>query len=134
MAQVAPADAHQNDRMDTYEKAMAQRFRAVLLERANQLAGAMSSPAVAQGADPTADVSDFKDAADREALAELDDARSALAAEELDDVRQALRRIEDGTYGICMDCGDTIVERRLLAMPAARYCASCEATRERNAT
>ena len=41
---------------------------------------------------------------------------------ELKDIDDALRRLDDGTYGICEECGKPIDEARLEAMPWARYC------------
>lgn len=38
---------------------------------------------------------------------------------------QALNRIERGTYGICVECGNKISSERLEAMPATEYCLSC---------
>lgn len=46
------------------------------------------------------------------------------------DIDQALLRIKEGTYGICARCGKHIDERRLEAMPTARYDASCQAELE----
>jgi DnaK suppressor protein len=43
------------------------------------------------------------------------------------DIDQALRRIEEGTYGVCERCGKPIDERRLEAVPTARYDAACQA-------
>jgi RNA polymerase-binding transcription factor len=43
------------------------------------------------------------------------------------DIDQALLRIDEGTYGICARCGHVIDERRLEAMPTARYDANCQA-------
>jgi RNA polymerase-binding transcription factor DksA len=40
----------------------------------------------------------------------------------LDEVASALVRLEDGTYGRCEVCGETIGSARLEAMPATRYC------------
>lgn len=42
------------------------------------------------------------------------------------DIDQALLRIKEGSYGICARCGKPIPERRLEAMPAARYDAQCQ--------
>jgi DnaK suppressor protein len=42
------------------------------------------------------------------------------------DIDQALLRIEEGSYGICRRCGHPIDERRLEAMPTARYDADCQ--------
>ena len=43
------------------------------------------------------------------------------------DVDQALLRIEEGSYGTCARCGKLIEERRLEALPTARYDAACQA-------
>jgi DnaK suppressor protein len=49
---------------------------------------------------------------------------------ELADVEHALRRLEDGTYGICEACGQPIDEARLEALPAARFCLNDQAAAE----
>ena len=46
------------------------------------------------------------------------------------DIDQALLRIKEGTYGICARCGQPIDERRLEAVPTARYDAACQAAIE----
>jgi DnaK suppressor protein len=38
----------------------------------------------------------------------------------------ALLRIQDGTFGECLHCGQDIGERRLTAVPWARYCITCQ--------
>lgn len=43
------------------------------------------------------------------------------------DIDQALLRIREGAYGICVRCGKPIDERRLEAVPTARYDAACQA-------
>ena len=42
--------------------------------------------------------------------------------EQLDDVERALRKLDDGTYGLCETCGAPIGDTRLEAMPATRFC------------
>jgi len=44
----------------------------------------------------------------------------------LTEVEQALERIEQGTYGKCVDCGQPIPERRLEAIPWAARDVKCE--------
>ena len=39
----------------------------------------------------------------------------------------ALRRLEEGTYGVCVSCHNPIPYGRLLAMPEATYCVGCGA-------
>jgi DnaK suppressor protein len=46
------------------------------------------------------------------------------------DIDQALLRIEEGSYGICQSCGEAISERRLEAVPTARYDAACQSRLE----
>lgn len=47
---------------------------------------------------------------------------------ELDD---ALKRIEDGTFGICNDCKGQITKIRLKAVPSARFCIKCQQKKEK---
>jgi len=42
------------------------------------------------------------------------------------DIDQALLRIKEGSYGQCARCGREIDERRLEALPTARYDANCQ--------
>jgi DnaK suppressor protein len=46
------------------------------------------------------------------------------------DIDQALLRIEEGSYGRCAKCDQPIDERRLEALPTARYDAACQAAIE----
>ena len=48
----------------------------------------------------------------------------------LDDVRLALGRIADGSYGRCLEDDQPIDEKRLEAVPWAKYCARHQAERE----
>ena len=52
------------------------------------------------------------------------------SSREVADIDQALLRIKEGTYGICARCGKPIDERRLEALPTARYDAACKAAIE----
>jgi DnaK suppressor protein len=49
--------------------------------------------------------------------------RESTAVAEID---QALMRIKEGSYGLCVRCGKAIEERRLEAVPTARYDAACQ--------
>ena len=42
-------------------------------------------------------------------------------------IDSALRRLEDGTYGLCASCDNPIPYGRLVAMPEATYCVRCGA-------
>jgi RNA polymerase-binding transcription factor len=41
-------------------------------------------------------------------------------------ILKALRKMEDGSYGICEECEDEISVGRLHAIPDARYCLFCQ--------
>lgn len=41
-------------------------------------------------------------------------------------VEEALDRLDTGDYGICVACDEPIAEKRLLALPWARYCVTCQ--------
>jgi RNA polymerase-binding protein DksA len=45
-------------------------------------------------------------------------------------IDEALRRIQDGTYGVCHTCGKNIRFQRLVAAPHARYCITCKSAEE----
>jgi DnaK suppressor protein len=44
----------------------------------------------------------------------------------LAEVKKALKRIDEGTYGICTNCGKTILPERLEALPYAELCIDCQ--------
>ena len=57
--------------------------------------------------------------------------QGALVAKEIASVRRALARIEDGTYGECVRCGEDIAPARLEARPEAALCIDCARSSER---
>ncbi len=48
----------------------------------------------------------------------------------MDKVDEALDRLEDGTYGICKECGEDIAFKRLQARPVATFCIDCKTKQE----
>ena len=48
------------------------------------------------------------------------------------DIELALKSLENDSYGLCEMCGDEIAERRLLAIPSARFCIECQELLDRN--
>ncbi len=45
-------------------------------------------------------------------------------------IDDALDSLDEGTYGMCADCGEEISEKRLHALPFARLCVECQSKRE----
>jgi len=46
------------------------------------------------------------------------------------DIEEALERIEEGTYGICEECGEPISIKRLEVKPTSIYCVECKSRLE----
>jgi DnaK suppressor protein len=73
------------------------------------------------------------DDAAADTAARMDIAAVARDAEELATLESALKRLAEGEYGICVECGDDIARERLYANPAATRCAECQQFAERTA-
>lgn len=56
---------------------------------------------------------------------------AASHREMLNQTARALVRIQDGTYGVCENCGNPIGKARLLAFPRATLCVTCKQRQER---
>jgi DnaK suppressor protein len=52
--------------------------------------------------------------------------RNTIDIKHLREIEDALRRLEQGTYGTCMECEEPISVKRLNAVPWARYCVTCQ--------
>ena len=76
-------------------------------------------------------VTDGGDKALLEAASGLDLAIVSHDVEELRAIESAQARLADGTFGMCIDCGDAIARGRLRAYPAAKRCAACQNEVER---
>ena len=61
---------------------------------------------------------------------EIEFALIEMKAETLKKIDAALRRIGEGTYGECFECGEEIPAARLRALPFAVRCKDCEEARE----
>jgi len=61
---------------------------------------------------------------------EIDFALIEMKAQTLNKIEVALRRLWQGTYGDCFECGEEIAEARLFALPFAARCKDCEEAAE----
>lgn len=52
-------------------------------------------------------------------------AAGGASGDELEELMAALRRLDDGTWGSCLECGEAIGRNRLLSLPEARTCCGC---------
>ena len=108
------------ERLDHYRQILLEQLRQhTELARGNQ-ADALEIAAADDGVKDVADQS-VKDVS-QEIEYRLSERESQLVA----DIDQALLRIDEGSYGVCARCGKDIPERRLDALPTARYDAECQ--------
>lgn len=88
-----------------------------LLERADDIEDDLRHPLDADSSEQAVDL------ADDEALEGVDD----VLRQEVRQIRMALQRIDNGTYGTCVTCGNKIAAARLQARPIATRCIECAA-------
>jgi RNA polymerase-binding transcription factor DksA len=74
---------------------------------------------------------DFGDESVATLLADIDQAELSRDVMELRAVEAARRRLADGVYGICVDCGAEIAYERLKVEPAAPRCVECQGHHEK---
>src|SRR5258707_9985262 len=71
---------------------------------------------------------EVQNAAERELAIRNLDRESNL----LRNVRAALRRIEDGSFGVCLHCEEDISPKRLAAVPWTAFCIQCQEIADRS--
>jgi RNA polymerase-binding protein DksA len=76
------------------------------------------------------EVQDRGDEANTEQWREANAAMIDHHVEEIGGIQAALARMESGTYGYCVDCGEGIGFQRLQAYPSANRCLSCQSKAE----
>jgi len=114
------------------DSAALERFRRLLLEMKRTAAAAVEARLHGDGEHrhDEAGLPLHKEETDDDAAAETqrqaDVAHLARSATALHEIDSALARIDDGVYGLCVDCEEPIDPRRLEAYPAALRCARCQ--------
>lgn len=68
---------------------------------------------------------DRADLAQNYSARERDLALAAMEQEHLTQIESALQRLDDGRYGVCIQCGDQIAPARLQILPYASLCMHC---------
>ena len=103
------------------------KFKTTLAGRASELEGLIRNREAA-AIETSADALDqIQHAVERElALGTLVRESSGLR-----ETRAALRRVDDGSYGLCMDCEEEINLKRLTAVPWAARCIACQERADR---
>jgi len=63
-------------------------------------------------------------------LAEVNSQLILRISSRINSIDSALNRIEENSYGVCVDCDDLIAEKRLIFNPCCTTCISCAEERE----
>ena len=114
------------------------RFRAALLEERNRISAALDNlheetagTLYDDAGEETAYDNHLGDTATETYDRELDYTLEENSEHLLAEIDAALKRIDEGTYGICTNCGEQIPAERLEARPWATLCIDCQRDRER---
>lgn len=106
-------------------------YRDRLLERRESL---FSQVTEAEMSSRERDLEATQDPADMAANAYTKELLISMSANDrrlLELIDEALVRVEKGEYGECVNCGEPVAEKRLDAVPWARYCLKCQDLQER---
>ena len=108
-----------------------EKYRRLLLEKKNSLRSELAKTKNAEEETTEESTQDIADKAvssyTREFLYSLTDADRNTVQQ----IDQALARIEEGTYGFCLNCGNPLNEKRLTAIPWSRHCVDCQELAEK---
>jgi RNA polymerase-binding transcription factor DksA len=105
-----------------------------LREQQRELLEAIRTHLAVSGGDHLHMLANQHDATDDDAIAdylsEMDLATLAAELNTLREIQAARKRIADGTWGTCTQCGGDIAPKRLDAFPTAARCITCQADSE----
>ena len=115
----------------TMNKTQLKRFRTLLEEKRDDI---IKKAKQTLDEDMTLDANDLPDEMDLASSEYLQSFTFRLRGREksfLDKIEKALGRIDDGTFGICEECGEEISVKRLEARPETTLCIRCKEDQER---
>ena len=124
MATARPAVSAKTTRYNELKKMLVNRRRELVAE----VQGRMRD--VRNEGHKGCDVLDQGESSEVDIQEDIELALIQMKSETLNKIDAALRRLEDGSYGDCFECGDEISEARLRALPFAVRCKECEEARE----
>lgn len=112
-----------------------EKFKKLLLAERERLECERRAKA-AEDAERTDELADYDDHHPADAASETFERTKDHALDEnfrdiIERIDEALRKIDDGTYGVCDRCGNSINRERLKFIPYATLCIECQGTMER---
>lgn len=115
----------QADQKKDLDKKTITKFKKILLKEREQIVGEVKQiveSSKEMGQDGIQDIGDeAANIYNKQVLLSLNE-NERTRLQEVDD---SLDRIENGTYGICEECGESIGLKRLEVRPVAKYCVPC---------
>jgi DnaK suppressor protein len=122
----APREQMNRGRYEELKRILEERRREIMSQVQERMRDVRS-----EGAGSTVQgVLDSAESSEADIQDEIEFALIQMKTETLNKIDEALRRLEEGTFGYCFECGDEISERRLRALPFAVRCKDCEEARE----
>ena len=125
----SPAGARASERKMT--KAQLKKFKDLLESKRQEI---IRRAQATLEEDMTLDANDLPDEMDLASSEYLQSFTFRLRGREkvfLDKIQKALEKIEDGSFGVCDDCGEKISIKRLEARPETTLCIRCKEDQER---
>jgi DnaK suppressor protein len=112
-------------------KTQLKKFKTLLLEKRDEI---VKKAKQTLEEDMTLDANDLPDEMDLASSEYLQSFTFRLRGREkafLDKIQKALQKIEDGSFGVCEECGEEISIKRLEARPETTLCIRCKEDQER---
>lgn len=103
-----------------------QPYEDALRRKQQELFDSYERDKAAGNAQPDDGIQDLADKAASAYSKELNFSLSDGERNSLKLVEEALDRVREGNYGSCTNCGNTIGEKRLQAIPWTAYCIDCQ--------
>jgi len=108
-----------------------EKYRRLLEEKKTELSAELAKARNAEEETTEESTQDIADKAvssyTREFLYSLTDGERTVLLR----IDEALNRIDDGTYGFCLNCGTQMSDKRLAAVPWAPHCVDCQELAEK---
>jgi DnaK suppressor protein len=106
------------------------RIKKDLLKRKRELVGQALDPRDADLQSEREDLLDSGDVASQEVTQSFKIRLREREEKLLKKIDLALSRVDEGTFGICEDCGESIEIKRLVARPVTTLCIDCKSRQE----
>lgn len=111
------------------EKEQLEQFRTQLLQKKQEIMSD-AGKTMTEMTDQTTNVPDPNDRATLESGRSFELRIRDRERRLLTKIDEAIARIDDGTYGVCEDCGEEIGLKRLEARPVTTLCIDCKTIQE----